>query len=113
MFSRSWSIGQVGDLERALDAVVVRDGDEVHALDLAPAVDIERLGEAFRRADTTQEPFGGAIGVFGVDVKVGFGLRHGLFVPEGVGGDRCIRVPAAIDLCVTIERPCQRAMRSG
>ena len=61
---------QMGDLQRALDTVVVGDGDEVHARLPGVAVDVERFDERFRRADAAEKPFAGPVRVFAMDVKI-------------------------------------------
>jgi hypothetical protein len=66
--------GILGDLQRAPDAVVVRDGDEIHARVAAGLVDLRRAHVTFRRADPAQKPFARPIGIPAVNVKVGSGL---------------------------------------
>lgn len=48
--------GQVGDFERTPDRVAVRDRHEVHAFRLCDAIDVFRLGVAFRAADLAHGP---------------------------------------------------------
>ena len=59
----------VDEPERALDRVVVRERDEVHAPPERPLVDVERIGVAFP-ADVLQHGDLGAARVPGVDVQV-------------------------------------------
>ena len=62
---------QVGDFQRAANAVVIGDGDEIHPpLPRAP-VHLQRLDKALRRADAAQEPFARPVRVLAMDVKIG------------------------------------------
>ena len=61
---------QVRDVERAGDRVVIGDGHEVHAADLRQAIDLERLGEALRRADAIEVPLARPVGVPAVNVDI-------------------------------------------
>ncbi len=69
-FARNEDAGQVGDLERAVDRVVVGEGHEVHPPVARDPVDVVGLGEALRRADPLEVPLAGAVGALAVDVQV-------------------------------------------
>ena len=62
--------GQVGDLQRAANAVVVGDGHEVHPLLPRVAIDFLGFDERFRGAHAAEEPFAGAIGILAVNVEI-------------------------------------------
>ncbi len=70
---RQEGAGQMGDLQRAVDAVVVRNRDELHPPLPRPAVDFQRLDEAFGRTDPPQNPLAGPIGMLAVDVQIDAG----------------------------------------
>ena len=53
--------GQVGNLQRAIDAVVIRDGDKIHPPLPRRFVNLERLDKALGGADAAQKPFAGPV----------------------------------------------------
>ena len=61
-----------GDLEAAVDRVVVGDRDEVHAPRVQRVVERGRRGVAVGQTHAAEEPLGRAIAVAGVDVEIGF-----------------------------------------
>jgi hypothetical protein len=77
---------QVSDLESAGDAVVVADGDELHAPFPAAPIDVARLGEALGRAELPENPLRRSVGVLAVDVEVGSRAHRGVLSvhPGGV-----------------------------
>jgi len=62
--------GKIGDLEAPLDAVVIGDGDEIHAALAQQGVKLARIGIAVRDIKPAQEPLGGTSAEAGVDVEV-------------------------------------------
>jgi hypothetical protein len=72
--------GEVGDFEAALDAVVIGDGDQVHAAIAQLLVKRAGFRTAIREADAAEEPLGRPAAVAGVKMEVGFhgrGMRLG------------------------------------
>ncbi len=70
LLAREERSGQVSDVQRAGDRIVVGDGDEVHAARLRQAIDLQGLGEALRSADAVEVPLARAVGMLAVDVDV-------------------------------------------
>jgi hypothetical protein len=66
--------GEMCDFQGAGDAVMIRNRHEPHAPLPGTAVDVDRLDEALRGADASQDPFARAIGMLAVDVKIDFSL---------------------------------------
>ena len=65
---------QVRDLERAVDGVVIGEGDQRHVALATAAVDHQRIGVALGRADPLEQPLGRPIGEAAVNVQVGLGV---------------------------------------
>src|SRR5262245_19754341 len=61
---------EMGYLQGAANAVVVGDRNELHSTTPSPFVDHLGFGIALRRSNPAQDPFRGAVRVFGVDVQV-------------------------------------------
>jgi len=64
------------DFNRALDRVVVGDRHEVHAARLGGLVELFRIGETLRCADTTEDPFRRFVGIARVNMHVGLGFHR-------------------------------------
>ena len=62
--------GEIGDLEAAVDVVVIGDGDEVHAALAEQGVELARIGVAVGDIEPAKQPLRGAVAVAGVDVEV-------------------------------------------
>ncbi len=65
-------IRKVGDLQAALQGVVVRDGDQAHPLIPQRVVNVPWFGVAFRTADLPQYPLRWMPGVLGVHMQICF-----------------------------------------
>jgi hypothetical protein len=65
--------GEIGDLEAAVDAVVIGDGDEVHAALAKEGVELAWIGVTIGNVEPAQKPLGGAVAEAGVDVEVDLG----------------------------------------
>lgn len=63
-------IAQMGDLEGALDAVMIGNRDMAHAPALGDLIELQRFGEAFGAADLFQDPLAGPLGVLGMDMDI-------------------------------------------
>ena len=62
------SVRQMGDFQRAFDAVVVRDGDKRHAPCFSDLINLVRFGETFGATQFLKNPLGRAGGEFRMDV---------------------------------------------
>jgi len=72
--------GKIGDFEAAFDAVMVGDGDHVHAAIAQLFVKRAGFRAAIREPDAAEEPLGWAAAETGVKMEVGFhgrGMRSG------------------------------------
>ncbi len=69
--------GAIGDLEAAVDGVVVGEGDEIHAARPERIVEVAGLGVAGGKAGAAEEPFRRARAVAGVEMEIGFHVREG------------------------------------
>jgi hypothetical protein len=73
----------MGDFECALDRVVVRYGNEIHAFRLCHAIDVVRRGIAFGAVDLAHGPDGRFVRKPGVNVQISSRLfYHGFILPQ-------------------------------
>ncbi len=77
-FRREERAGQVGDFQRAVNTVVIRDGHELHAALPRRPIDGVRLDKALRGSDPSQNPFARAVRVLTVDVQIDLGWHASL-----------------------------------
>jgi hypothetical protein len=73
---RDEDAGEIGDVQAAVDAVVIGDGDEVHAALAQEGVELAGVGVAVGHVEAAQKPLWGAAAETGVDVEIDLG-GHG------------------------------------
>ena len=67
---------KVGDLQGAVDAVVVADGDEIHPPAAGGLVEMIGRGKAFWAVELAHRPVGGLVGVARMDMQIRFIGSH-------------------------------------